>query len=171
MDKIDPVDKFDIYNINKGQEGAGWVSGSYLECGLPLSCQRHTKHEMEKKCVYIYIYIYFFPSHVCYKSHLGARTCFKITLYAKKKKKKKTILTTYFVGGNAVCFSVEFSLFLIIYFANIWWTLKLFPFRFNHRPGPLRFIEEKHYFFGEQSSVLGRASKEGLFFFLPGDHR
>lgn len=61
-----------------------------------------------------------------------------------------------------------------MYFANIWWTLKLFPFRFNHRPGPLRFIEEKHYFFGEQSSVLGRASKEGLFFFffpLPGDHR
>lgn len=82
-----------------------------------------------------------------------------------KKKKKKAILTTYFVGGNAVCFSVEFSLFLAIYFANIWWTLKLFPFRFNHRPGPLRFIEEKHYFFGEQSSVLGRASKEGLFFF------
>ena len=143
MDKIDPVDKFDIYNINKGQEGAGWVSGSYLECGAAS--------ELPK-------------THVCYKSHLGARTCFKITLYAKKKKKKGN-LTTYFVGGNAVCFSVEFSLFLIIYFANIWWTLKLFPFRFNHRPGPLRFIEEKHYFFGEQSSVLGRASKEGLFFF------
>ena len=156
MDKIDPVDKFDIYNINKGQEGAGWVSTSHLECGLPLSCQRHTPQN-----VYIYAYI-FFPPHVCYKSHLGARTGFKITLYAKKK--KKAILTTYFVGGNAVCFSVEFSLFLAMYFANIWWTLKLFPFRFNHRPGPLRFIEEKHYFFGEQSSVLGRASKEGLFF-------
>lgn len=55
MDKIDPVDKFDIYNINKGQEGAGWVSGSYLEWGLPLSCQRHTP----TKNVYIHTYIFF----------------------------------------------------------------------------------------------------------------
>lgn len=63
------------------------------------------------------------------KPTLG-QTCFKITSVQKKKKKKKqAILTTYFVGGNAVCFSVEFSLFLAMYFASIWWTLKLFYFQ------------------------------------------